>query len=308
MTEELSMYCSSKPKLQKAWDNTSLELFRTCPRKYQLQILEGWIPKAPRSALIFGIWVHECMELYWTLRSENKDHKEALRLTVRRAMEISYQVDLGDREKTRDRFRLIQTIVWYLYQHHKDSCKTAISAEGKPAVELSFAFALPILSPDGDHYLYCGHIDRVVEYAGEVFVLDYKTTTSTLNQRYFAKYSPNGQLTGYIIAANSLMRERVKGAIIDAMQVAKSFSRFARGQTDRTNAQLSEFIQSVEFWITMAERCVEINYWPTNEASCDKYGGCEFRDICNKDPAVRQQFLEANFNQEFWNPLDNRGA
>jgi hypothetical protein len=41
-----------------------------------------------------------------------------------------------------------------------------------------------------------------------------------------------------------------------------------------------------------------------NDTACDKYGGCEFREVCSKSPSVRDKFLKADFKQEEpWNPL-----
>jgi hypothetical protein len=36
------------------------------------------------------------------------------------------------------------------------------------------------------------------------------------------------------------------------------------------------------------------------------YGGCPYREICNKDESVRDRFLESNFKERDWNPLEVR--
>jgi hypothetical protein len=41
-----------------------------------------------------------------------------------------------------------------------------------------------------------------------------------------------------------------------------------------------------------------------NDAACMMYGGCPFRDVCGKDPSVRQEFLETLFDRApMRNPL-----
>ena len=62
--------------------------------------------------------------------------------------------------------------------------------------------------------------------------------------------------------------------------------------------------------LNIAEACADANYWPMNDTACDKFGGCKFRGTCSKSPAVRDQFLAADFLQlpesDRWNPLRSR--
>ena len=38
--------------------------------------------------------------------------------------------------------------------------------------------------------------------------------------------------------------------------------------------------------------------------SCgNNYGGCVFKGICNKDPVVREKFLETDFEKRVWDPM-----
>jgi hypothetical protein len=48
------------------------------------------------------------------------------------------------------------------------------------------------------------------------------------------------------------------------------------------------------------------NFWPGNDKSCHKFGGCPFRKVCNSAPAIRPQLLEANYTVKQWNPLESR--
>ena len=85
---------------------------------------------------------------------------------------------------------------------------------------------------------------------------------------------------------------------------------FARGFTFRTPDQLTEWLADLRYWLTMAENYATMEYWPQNDTSCDKFGGCRFRSVCSKDPSVRERFLEADFiklpESERWNPIKPR--
>ena len=66
-----------------------------------------------------------------------------------------------------------------------DPAETYTKSDGKPAVELSFRFELdwgPGYLGDTDSvthpYLLCGHMDRVVSFNDQLFVMDHKSTTT----------------------------------------------------------------------------------------------------------------------------------
>lgn len=303
-----SPYCTSVPKLQYAWDNTTLSMFKTCPRKYELAQLEGWISKHPALPLDFGIALHDGMEKLQRLLIEGRNRDEALVEAMRKAWTSAWNSSIKTSpENNRTIKTLLRTICWHADQYVSDGMETVRLDNGKAAVELSFRLELPLENPDGGAYLYCGHIDRLAVYQGAIFVVDYKHTARAVDTQYFAKYTPDGQMSGYTLAAKTVVPGKVQGCLVDAAQVGVTFSRFARGFANRSEGQLDEFLRDTIEWIKYAEHCARQQYWPMNTESCDKYGGCIFRQICSKDPAVRRTFLQAEFNQRVWNPLQSRG-
>jgi hypothetical protein len=238
--------------------------------------------------------------------------------------------------ETKTRETLIRSIIWYLEQFGvTDPAETVILADGKPAVELSFRMELdwgPSAIPqsiqdqergfqrglgrDEDEisvdeknkqpYLLCGHLDRVANYAGGTYVFDRKTTGSALGSNYFDQYDPDNQMSLYSLAAQVIYKTPAKGVVIDAAQVMVGFTRFGRGFTYRTPAQTAEWLNDVKHWFRLAEEYATEGYWPMNDKSCHKYGGCMFRKVCSKSPEVRQRFLESDFDKRSWNPLEVR--
>jgi hypothetical protein len=302
--------------LQWAWDSTSLGALKTCPRKYQLSIVEGWRARDESVYLTFGILFHKAVEEYEYIRAEYTDvwnHAATLRSIVNFVMEKTVGWDTGRTDL--NRHNLIRSIVWYLDQFgENDPAKTITLESGKPAVELSFRMDLgwhtPMVRPPdaATTYVLCGHLDRVVSFIGGLYVMDHKTTRSTIGDYYFDRYEPNNQMTLYTIAAKVVFHTPVKGVIIDGVQCAVGFSRFARGLTYRTDAQIQEWLKDLRYWIGQAEKFAADEYWPMNDTACF---GCHFNQhdnkICAKDPAVRQAFLESAFDRsEPWNPLQTR--
>ena len=294
-------------QIQYAWDSTSLGWFKECPRLYYYNMIRGLRAKKMNHHLYFGIMYHEALEMYDRLRSQDIPHDEAVHRVVKDAMVNSSDYDNEDNnKKTRQNF--IRSIIWHMDHYEEDNAETVQLSTGQPAVELSFRFELDVGPTPDQPYVLCGHLDRVVEFLGDKYVLDYKTTQGGLSQQYFAQYSPDNQMSLYILAAKVIYNVPLKSAIIDAAQLAVGFTDFGRQQTHRTDAQLNEWLDNTVETLSYARSCADRNVWPMNDKSCHKYGGCAYRKICSQDPAVRENFIDTHFEKNPWNPLETREA
>lgn len=328
--------------IQFAWDSTSLGWLKTCPRLYYYSMICGYRLRGSNVHLLFGGWYHQALEAYDRIRAAGGDHEDALREVVAWLMRETWiypQVEGNDEDpgimsalnqpgspwesghnlKTRE--TLIRSVIWYLEQFGpNDTCHTVQLANGKPAVELSFRLEMdwgpkasraPNLNGDGgtfqeQPYVLSGHLDRVVEFQGAYYVMDRKTSSTTIGSYYFDQYDPDNQMSLYSMAARVIYKTPVRGVIIDAAQIAVGFSRFTRGFTFRTEAQIEEWLNETKAWLRLAEGFAVENHWPMNDKSCHQYGGCAFRGVCSKSPEVRQKFLESGFVKRPWNPLEPR--
>lgn len=298
-------------------------------------MIEGWRSKHLSVHLEYGLWYHSALEHYDKCIAEGREHEDALRDTVLKvliwtwieATEIEIAKPWSNDHTAKTRENLVRTVIWYLEQFgENDMAKTVILANGKPAVELSFRLEMDwgpqysineatILEPanaDWEHqidpqpYILSGHLDRVVEFNGGFYVMDRKTAGSTLGPSYFDQYEPDNQMDIYSFAAKVIYQTPVKGVIIDAAQIAVGFTRFSRGFTFRTEAQIEEMLSDMKIWTGIAEQYAIAGHWPMNTKSCHNYGGCVFRKVCSKSPEIRHKFLESDFHKQHWNPLSPR--
>lgn len=306
--EELDKQAAKKAKItepespflpdgrQWAWNHSSLEPAKACPRKYYYSVIEGWQSRNANDDITFGMHYAKALERYHTFVLL-LGHHEALHQTILLTLQESYGWKSEHNAKTRE--NLIRSIIWYLEQFENDPCKTVILENGSPAVELSFRFQLD------DDIVLCGHIDRIVEHAGDYYIQDQKTTGASLGSWYFKRYNPNDQMSLYTIAGNVVWRTAVKGVMIDAAQIAVGFTRFERGFTFRTPDQSWAWLKDAKYWISRTWEAAAQGY-PMNDAACMMYGGCPFMSICSKDASVRQEFLETGFEKKPRNPLETR--
>lgn len=294
--------------VQYVWDSTSLKMADACPRYYQYKMIDGWHSERTGFHLRFGMHYATALEHYHKHKALGLSTDEALSDVVFEAL-----CDTWDRAEDgtsapwtsghhlKNRENLIRSIVWYIDQFANEDIKTVILASGLPAVEHSFT--LPI---DDGLYL-AGHLDRLCTFASDNYVMDQKTTGATLGAYYFNQYSPDMQMSLYTFAGKAIFGIPVKGVIIDAAQIAVGFTRFERGFTFRTEAQLTEWYDNTMELIELTQAQTRENHFPMRLSSCGNYGGCEFRGVCSRSPDVRKNFLAADFKPGWvWDPLQRR--
>lgn len=306
--ETNSSFSTLTPFLQLFWDSVSLGALKTCPRYYQYVIVEGWQPKRKSVHLDFGIWMHSGRERYYHSKAAGSTHDEAVLAAVDYALKATWNKVLSrpwaSDDPNKNRFTLIRSLVWYLDHWEHDPLETVILANGKPAVELSFRLATEIHSAAGEAFALAGHLDRLGRMGDHIYISDLKTSKHTLDQNYFAQFSPDNQMSLYPLAVSIVYELPVAGMILDAVQVAVSFSRFNRAPIPRSESQLEEWYQAFGLYMQSAELYARARFWPQNDKACFR---CDFREICAKPPAVRGLWLKADFVKRIWNPLETRG-
>lgn len=306
---------SFKGGVQYVWDATSLTIAEECYQKYQYKMIEGWQNEAKSFHLRFGSHYATALEHYYKHRALGADTHEALELVIDEALQdtwddYEYEENVpvpnsgypwlsGDNAKTRE--NLIRSIIWYVDQFEFEDIKVVILEGGAPAVEHSFTL------PVDDGINLAGHLDRLVDYSNGNYVMDQKTTGSTISQYFFNQFSPHMQMSLYTFAGKAIFHTPVKGVIIDAAQIAVGFTRFERGFTFRTDSQLNEWYDDTMHLIEDIRHHTRENHFPKKLSSCGNYGGCEFRAVCSRSPEVRKNFLAADFKPGWvWDPLLRR--
>jgi hypothetical protein len=303
--------------LQFAWDSTCLGLLKTCPRLYQLTIIEGWGSRDESIHLRFGIEYHAALELFDRLMAEEDHDREAAIYIVLQKTHLRTADWFPDQSTKAGRYKnrvtLLGLILDYLDHFDPDPAETYIKTDGTPAVELSFRFELDWgpKSSLAQPYLLSGHLDRVVTFNDQLLVMDRKTTTTTLSPYYFAQYEPHNQITLYTLAGRIILNTPIRGVVIDAAQILlEKPNQFARGFTYRTDDQLDEWLDDLKILLRTNEFYTETNHWPMNDTACDKFSGCKFRSCCAKSPGIRDRFLASDFDklplEDRWNPLHPR--
>lgn len=283
-----------------AFDSTKFGTLLQCPRAYQLSMLEGWRPREDAIPLTFGRLYQKGLE--WL------DKGIAIEEVVSQLLRDSWKQlpELNEDGNYRTRKNLIRAVLQHHDQFADDRLIPITLPSGEIASELSFRIELPF-EINGEKVIYSGHFDKIARRAGseEIYVVDNKTTQSSLSSWYFKQWDVDVQMTGYTLAASILSDRPIAGVLIDACRVLADSCEFRRQHVLRTPGQLDEFVSTLESWIHLERGFVSTASFPMNLKSCTM---CRFREhVCSKDPSVRQMFLEANFEKlPPWDPLETR--
>lgn len=294
------------PTLQVRVNSSSLGPFKTCPRKYQYSIIEGWEAEGGRVHLTFGSLVHAGTAGYEVARARGASHDEAVEGVVLWALRTTWDSKLGrgwmSGDPNKNRLSLVRSLVWYLDQYNQPSGGTApktLMLGDALAVEIPFAFGSGFVAEStGEEISFIGTLDRLVELGNQTYVLDTKTTAWAIEPSWFKKFTPDNQFSLYSIAGRVVLDRPVAGLILDGMQVGATFTRFNRGLVPRSDEFLDEWLKDSYRWLGEMERCAVEDYWPMNDRGCGMYGGCEFREVCSLAPSRRAGWLERNFRRK----------
>lgn len=311
MTDQL---LSFEDGVQFAWDATCISAYQKCPRYYQFAYLEGWRPNLESPHLTFGKHYADALEHYFKHIATGATSDEALRKVVHQALIDTWEYERDEDglpidgtgepwdslHNTKTRETLIRSIVWYFDHFEDDPAPTITLPDGTPAVE--YSFSLPV---DND-VVFCGHIDRLVDYNG-TYVMDQKTSGTKITPRYYEGYTPDVQMSMYTWAGKIIFDLPVKGVIIDAAQIAVGFTEFSRGFVPRPKQSLDEWYDNTMATIEHAREATRNNTFRMNPQSCGNYGGCQFRKVCSRIPEHHPNLLAADFHKsERWDPLKRR--
>jgi hypothetical protein len=300
------------PGLQIAVDSTSLGEFKQCPRKYYYTVVLGYQGRHTNAHLTFGLVYHAACERYDHAKVSGADHEEALGIALTYAMKETWDQERKrpwySEHPVKNRLTLVQAILGYLDLYGKsDPMETIILPNGKPAVELSFAFELGAQACTGEQWLLCGHLDKLGKLGDRPVIADKKTTTMELGPRYFQSFSPGNQFSLYALAGRIAWSLPISEIVVDACQVLMGGARFQRTPVARSESILQEWLEGTKWWLEQMQSAALAREWPQNDKACDLYGGCAFRSTCAKAPSSRDAWMNTDFRKRIWDPLQRRG-
>ena len=164
--------------------------------------------------------------------------------------------------------------------------KGSVDIKGISTDEVVFAIDLGFDVP------FVGRIDLFARHrdTGELWVVDYKTTTLGLGDWFFKAFEQCPQAIGYSLAGSIISNERVKGMMIEGLLVAKTKAEGFVFPVEIKDDEIRDWLSSVGEIRNQMLEFEERNHWPKNRYGCHPYachgsGGfqCKYFDLCSVD-------------------------
>jgi hypothetical protein len=277
---------------QQIWDASSLQDYRRCPTYWwyrdsrRLRFAGG----EQTLAADWGSAWHLGQEVFETSLWDKATRKEALKHAIAAVSSQYGNYFEANPDTKRNLDTLIRALVWYEKKYRHDTLNMLGLPSGRPGIEVRFEIPIPRI-PER----WSGRIDKLVEYNGDYYIVDRKTTAKTMSSFYFRDFSPNIQFISYCWALQSFLGTKVRGLIVDAVQTAVGFTRFGRHTYQFAPRQLSEFERNMRTSIIQARKEHKSGYMPFNESNCNAYRGCQYARICRECPEYRETWIAEDY-------------
>ena len=173
--------------------------------------------------------------------------------------------------------------------------------DGRRGIEFSFAEPLPFHHPvTGDPILYTGRSDMVANFAGGIYVVDEKTTSS-LGASWPRQWEMRAQFSGYLWALRRIGVEPA-GAIVRGVSILKTKYDTMQAITYRSPYELERWEKQTCRDLARMQRMWEEGWWDyALDHACAEYGGCSMTQVCkSSDP---ETWLPSYFEKRVWDPL-----
>jgi len=289
-------------------DSTILNTVSLCERRTHYQFIDAISPSIKGEALERGDLMHKMLEVYESLRcnlvdmnnatwksliesgfelnSDTPDPQEFHKnYAISAARYFATKMDLPPDEIEEVIFQFEEYIEYYKY----DPWDTlALESVGSKVLFESEELKV----------LYTFKIDRLAKRDQIIAPWDYKTS-----KRRSETSSLSNQFIGYAWATDS------NYVIVDKIGFQKSLKpseRFQRIFLSYDEERIAEWQLNATKWAIVYARLLEGTDPLSNSmnlTSCDKFGGCIYRPICEKAPSAREWIISRDYVQgERWDP------
>jgi hypothetical protein len=282
----------------------SLNLIQMCPRKYDYERQRMLGPIHTAESLEKGTMIHKMMAKFYKGRMDGRASSELVAEVVAYARRYAIDLELP-----------LETVEECIKQFRDYVMYNALDTWVPIAVEEPFSKLMyrraDVSCPmhqewdekcdackrtEGLTILFEGKIDLIVKVThnpGLILIVDHKT--GSRNQE------PTGlsnQFMGYAWAFQDIAPNKIPRVVINKIGFQKTLppkDRFRRYIRSYQPDVLEEWRANTIYWAHQILNYIDNDAFPTNFTSCDKYGGCIFKDVCYSSPHARERKLKIDF-------------
>ncbi|MFQ5742013.1 MAG: PD-(D/E)XK nuclease family protein [Acidobacteriota bacterium] len=188
------------------------------------------------------------------------------------------------------------------YDPRMDSLRPYMMANGKPAIEFTFALPTEVKHPQtGNPVLYGGRLDMLGYYEDLPVVVDEKTTKNTPSAGWAEQLHMRGQFIGYIwgVQQHGLPFSNVLCRLV---VIQKTQYKHIPAIVQIAQWQIERWWEQTNRKIRKMVECWETGDWGYSYGdSCNSYGGCVMLPICVQE---EPELFIGDYATRYWNPLE----
>lgn len=291
-------------------DASKVDLLHLCPQKYFWRIESGLVPlyEDPINPMSFGFALHAGLEsLYdgsgFEMSTCPCPTFEGCRfckgLKIPKFLVsflINYPEDPQDERDPRTQLRGVEILCRYIEKWKTDQFDVI-------AVEVPFTIPFR-------EFNFIGRIDLVGRWkdSQRLFPNDHKSTTR-FGDLFDQQFKLSIQMTGYIVALESIMHEEVNEAQINAIRVTTKIDEdsFKRILTSRSPEEKERWKQEIQSAWEMIKHHRATGFWPRHAPyACSAYfRRCEYYALCTSGPATQEDLIRNSFEYKPWTPISD---
>lgn len=267
-------------------DSQLLSSLMGCARLYDFRFNHQFIPIAGKSNSIeSGSIMHMIMETYYKSiiagYDRLKSRSDAIDAARAYHTEQTQNVPITDEQYKTGLDHIIETANDY-FDYYRNDHWTPLEVE---------VVKKKLIYEDNDtRILWKAKLDLVVDTNQGIYPVDHKTTKATRKDIV----SLNNQFMGQCVVTGA------RSVIINRIGFQKSLEpkeKFTRPIVSYSQDQLAEWQEEiVPYYAGLLLQYQELGVWPPNFTHCEnKYGTCQFMDICKQDRRMREESIRLDF-------------
>lgn len=285
-------------------DNSMLDSYRDCKRKYfyewdQCLRSPGYGETGGPIYFAFGTAMHVGMEALYS-HGLTKAVEEFDKVWM--AWLQAGNTEDGKRTRANG-FKLLYGYAEE-YKEWMEACKP---------VQTEYKFSVSIPGYKQNEQCYRGIVDHVGidNRTGEVYAMDFKTTTYNVPATMLAKRISN-QFMGYwwALKCDPEYAPRLKGKfVVDFLISQTNGVDFVRVDAVVEDWMIKEWLEETAFTLRMLDMHRAVGVWPKSTEACVQFGStCPYFSLCSTPPEQRAVLIEAGFEHRDRNDVSVVGG
>lgn len=280
-------------------NQSRVQTFLRCKRKYGWGHHENLVPDRPQYALEFGTAVHKVLA---AVKAKKVPEDRGVEYFIK-----EFDKQLG-RQHLTEQDRVIRDEHVELAIRMIPAYYATYREESNPWKALGIEVSGRVEVGTGTNVFLIFRTDELVTQNKMLWIVDHKTAAK-MDERMMLKYEMDLQMTAYVYAVTKRMRIRCSGVIVNVL-VKTIVPQFHRERFIKSDEELEEFerefVEIAREIKLRHKRVAEGEDWKTvfykNTNECFAYGTCWYRDLCLKDNEIRRLAFRARDEDYVDNP------